>query len=934
MSKRPYPKTNPFSLAGDWTLELDPSDEGVSNQWFQRSLAHRVSLPGSLAAQGIGEEVTPKTRWTGTIFDRSYFESEKYARYRQPGNIKVPFWLQPDKYYVGPAWYQREIDIPESWSGKRVVLFLERPHWQTRVWIDEREVGSGESLSTPHEFSVDGPLSPGRHRITIRVDNRVHIDVGENAHSVTDHTQGNWNGIAGRIELRATGRCWIEELDIDPQVASRSIKVRGKLAGNTPPEESKVTLQVKSRDDATILTSLNTEINWTSGGGVFSTQLNLGASVRLWDEFDPVLYELTATVAGEAKSTLFGLREFTTDGTQFSINGNKVFLRGTLDCCIFPHTGHPPMDVDSWRAILGKIREYGLNHVRFHSWCPPEAAFIAGDELGLYFQVECAVWPNATAVLGSDSPGGIGDGREIDRWAISEGERILRTYGNHPCFVLMACGNEPGGARHKEYLSAWVKHFRQLDGRRLYTGTAGWPELPENQFHVIPDPRIHQWGDGLACRINGQPPATTHDYREVIFSRDVPVVSHEIGQWCAYPPLGDSGKYRGVLKARSYEIFAEDLAAHHMADQADDFLHASGKLQAICYKEEIESALRTPGMAGFQLLGLQDFPGQGTAPVGFLDAFWEEKGYLSAAEMRRFCGPTVPLARLRKRVFTTDEALHADIEAAHFGASPLKDAVTSWELACDRDPVVHRGEFSPTNIPLGNGHHLGRISVDLQGIAAPARYKLTVRITAPGTSCENDWDLWLYPSQIDVTVSKELSVVRSAPDALALLEKGRTVLLIPGARQLRNDIALGFSPIFWNTACTQGQPPHTLGILCDPTHPLFAHFPTDSHSNWQWWYLITHAAAVNLDELPSGFRPLVQVVDDWFNNRRLGLILEARVGAGKLIACSIDILDNKENNPVARQLLHSLATYATSPSFQPADRLSDLDVKALFETEL
>ncbi len=932
MSTRSRQETNVISLAGDWTLELDPSDEGVSNKWFQRTLRNRVSLPGSLPAQGIGDEITPETKWTGTIFDRSYFESDKYARYRRPGNIKVPFWLQPEKYFVGPAWYQREIDIPESWSGQRLVLFLERPHWQTRVWIDDREVGFGDSLSTPHEIAVDEPPAAGRHRITIRVDNRVHIDVGENAHSISDHTQGNWNGIAGRIELRATGRSWIEELNIDPQVASRSVTVRGKLAGTRAPGESEVTLQVMSRYDAAILASHNTEINWTSEGGLFAAQLSLGANARLWDEFDPVVYELTATFAGETRRALFGLREFRADGTQFSINGKKIFLRGTLDCCIFPHTGHPPMDVDSWRAILGKIRTYGLNHVRFHSWCPPEAAFIAGDELGLYFQVECAVWPNSTAVLGSESPRGIGDGREIDRWAISEGERILRAYGNHPCFVLMACGNEPGGARHKEYLSAWVNHFRQLDGRRLYTGTAGWPELPENQFHVIPDPRIHQWGDGLACRINGQPPATTHDYREVISSRDVPVVSHEIGQWCAYPPIGDTEKYKKPLKAYSYEIFAEDLAAHHMADQAEDFLHASGKLQALCYKEEIESALRTPGMAGFQLLGLQDFPGQGTAPVGLLDAFWEEKGYLSAPEMRRFCGPTVPLARLPKRVFTSDEALHADIEAAHFGAAPLQNAVTSWEIACDRGAVLQRGELSPTHIPLGNGSHLGRISVDLQGAAAPARYKLTVRITADETCGENHWDLWLYPSQIDVTVPPELSLVRSVPDALALLERGRTVLLIPEANQPRNDVALGFSPIFWNTACTQGQPPHTLGILCDPTHPLFAGFPTDSHSNWQWWHLITRAAALNLDFLPPGFRPLVQVVDDWFTNRRLGLILEARAGAGKLIASGIDILD-EETNPVARQLLHRMITYASSAVFEPVERLSNQEIESLFRVD-
>lgn len=930
MASYTSPSANSISLAGEWRYELDPADEGIFHGWFRRRLAGRVSLPGSLHAQGIGDEVTPETKWTGTIFDRSYFESPKYAKYRRPGNIKTPFWLQPEKYYVGAAWYQREIDIPESWSGKRMVVFLERPHWRTHVWLGEREVGSCDSLSTPHEIELGSNLQRGRHLLTIRVDNRLHIEVGENAHSVTDQTQGNWNGFVGRIELKATGLRWIEELEIYPHVASHSVTVRGKLAGTAAPGDAKVTLEVMPRGGGDAQASHSGEVNWIEKSGAsFEARLDLGAKAQLWDEFNPALYELKATFAGETKTALFGLREFRAEGTQFSINGKKTFLRGTLDCCVFPLTGHPPMDVDSWRKILRAIQAHGLNHVRFHSWCPPEAAFLAGDELGVYFQVECAVWPNSVAVLAFNSPGGIGDGREVDRWVYSEAERILRAYGNHPCFVLMACGNEPGGANHKKHLSAWVSHFRDRDHRRLYTGAAGWPELPENQFHVIPDPRVHQWGDGLKCRINGQPPATTHDYREIVSKRDAPVISHEIGQWCAYPPLLDVEKYRGHLKARNYEIFSESLAANQMADQARDFLQASGKLQALCYKEEIESALRTPGMAGFQLLGLQDFPGQGTAPVGLVDAFWENKGYIEASEMRRFCDSTVPLARLEKRIFTTGEKLEVGLEAARFGLAPLENAVTTWALNAENGSTVLSGELPMATIPIGAAISLGRLSVALEGVQAPARYRLVVRITSPGGAAfENDWDLWIYPRDVDLSVPDEVSVVRSAREALADLERGRAVLLIPHPLAIKNDIALGFSPIFWNTACTRGQPPHTLGILCDPAHPAFADFPTDAHSNWQWWYLIRYSAPMVLDKLPSNLSPIVQVIDDWFTNRKLAMLFEARVAGGKLIVCSIDLCERANENPVARQFLRSLLRYAGGGAFQPTVTLSPAELAA------
>ena len=310
----------------------------------------------------------------------------------------------------------------------------------------------------------------------------------------------------------------------------------------------------------------------------------------------------------------------------------RSFLRGTLECCIFPLTGYPPTDVDSWKRIIRVCKSHGLNHIRFHSWCPPEAAFVAADELGFYYQVECSAWPNASTNLGNGLP--------IDEWLYREGERVLDSYSNHPSFLLLAMGNEPGGPeRGGKYLGPWVEHFKAKTDRQLVTSGSGWPSIAENEFHVTPGPRIQQWGQGLLSRINAQPPATVADYREFVDGYDVPVISHEIGQWCVYPNFEEMEKYTGALKPRNFEIFRDLLAKADMADQARDFLMASGKLQALCYKEEIESALRTPGFGGFQLLDLHDFPGQGTALVGVLDPFWDSKPYLSPAEFQPFLRP-------------------------------------------------------------------------------------------------------------------------------------------------------------------------------------------------------------------------------------------------------------------------------------------------------
>jgi hypothetical protein len=412
----------------------------------------------------------------------------------------------------------------------------------------------------------------------------------------------------------------------------------------------------------------------------------------------------------------------------------------------------------------------------------------------------------------------------------------------------------------------------------------------------------------------------------------VPVVSHEIGQWCAYPNLAERSKYTGYLKAKNFDIFADSLAANGMADQAVAFLEASGKLQTLLYKEDIESALRTHGMGGFQLLDLHDFPGQGTALVGVLDPFWDSKGYVTADAFRRFAGQTVPLARLDRRVFTTAETLEADVEVAHFGPAPLPRVKAAWRLVRDDGKAVARGALPARDVPVDNGVALGHVSVKLASLAAPRKYRLVVGIE--GTPFENDWDVWVYPPRVDSSVPKGVTVVRALDEAAEerLREGGRVVLLVPPER-VRGDalgkVALGFSSVFWNTAWTSRQAPHTLGVLLDPAHPAFAAFPTEGHSNWQWWYLVSRAGAMILDGLPKELRPTVQAIDDWFTNRRLGLVFEARVGRGRLLATSIDLDGDLEGNPVARQMRHSLLRYAASDRFAPTVEVGPDAVRAL-----
>ena len=902
------------SLAGTWRFELDRRDTGVVEQWFNRELTGKMPLPGAMSEFGLGGEITLDTPWTGQIVDRSYFTSPTFEKYRQPGHIKIPFWLQPTQYYVGPAWYQREIEIPSAWQGRRAVLFLERPHWETRVWLDAKFIGSNNGLSMAHEYDLGTAVAPGKHRLTIRVDNRLVVDVGINSHSVSDHTQGNWNGIVGRLELADTPPVWVEDLEVYPHVASRSVTVKGRIGnatGATGTGRVALVARLFNASQPGKAAEKAWDVTWQTQGGAFQTELPLGDRALLWDEFQPALYRLDASLDGgkTVRSVTFGLREIGTLGTQFVLNGRKIYFRGTLECAIFPRTGHPPTDTDSWKKVIRAAKAHGLNQIRFHSWCPPEAAFVAADELGFYYQVECASWANSSTSLG--------EGKPIDAWLYAETDRILRAYGNHPSFLLMPYGNEPAG-KDREFLGAWVDHYKQRDPRRLFTSASGWPQIPQNQFHVTPTPRIQGWGEGLKSRINARAPETRTDYRDYIQKWPVPVISHEIGQWCVYPNFDEMAKYKGYLKPRNFEIFKESLREHGMLEQARDFLWASGRLQTLCYKEEIEAALRTPGMGGFQLLDLHDFPGQGTALVGVLDPFWESKGYVTAKEFHRFCGPTVPLARLEKRIWTSSEILEAALEAAHFGPVPLTKASPRWRLVDDRNKTVVSGGLETRDIPVDNGIALGTIRVSLASLPAPARYRLVVNLA----TAENDWELWVYPEKTDVPAPAGIQVVDDLDDRAAdtLKAGGKVLWMLPPGRA-RGDalgpVALGFSSIFWNTAWTQRQPPHTLGVLCDPRHPALADFPTDRCGNWQWWYLIHRSQAMILDDLPANLRPLVQVIDDWATNRKLGLLFEAKVGEGKLMVCAMDLRGDLSGDPVARQMKRSVLDYMAGAKFHP-----------------
>ena len=630
-------------------------------------------------------------------------------------------------------------------------------------------------------------------------------------------------------------------------------------------------------------------------------------------------------------------KDFHIKGQHFYANGHKIFLRGKHDACVWPLTGHVAMDVNSWKDYLGKCAAYGINHVRFHSWCPPEAAFVAADELGIILQPELPFWGSFDE---KDSL--------LMNFLHKEGENILRWYGHHPSFRMFALGNELWGSIDK--MAEFVADFRKIAPDKVYTFGSNYylgykGVKPGMDYFTTCRVGGEGWGNyGTHTRgsfsfadaadggmINHFYPNTEMNFTEGCGLTNVPIISHETGQFQTYPDYDEIAKYKGVLYPYNLEVFRSRLEKAGMADQAKDFHKASGLWSLQLYKQDIEMDLRTPNMAGFQLLDLQDYPGQGSAYVGILDAFMQSKGLCTESEWRQWCSPVVPLLISPQFCFTNEEGIHAKIQIANYSGESLKGKNLSWSLD---------GQHGSSILPDGEGLiDIGALDIDLSKYERPAQLQLILRVE--GTEYQNTYNLWVYPFGVDLSkLEQKVIITNELTDKIARqLEKGKNVLLMPASSKLCVDGL--FQTDYWNyrmfkTISENNKKtvsPGTLGILTDPKHPIFKSFPTEMHTNWQWFPILKASHPMMLDNTGKNYRPIVQVIDNIERNHKLGLVFEFQVGKGRLLVCMAD-LERASSYPEGRQFYRSILEYMTSKDFAPNTKISLQDFHRLMNTEV
>jgi hypothetical protein len=935
-----------MDLSGEWKFQMDMQDVGVAQQWYLHELSDVILLPGVLQAQGFGNAVDLETPWVfrenALIRMESYpnwFKHPMFEDYRQEGNFRFPYWLQPPAHYLGPAWYQKRVVIPETWSKGRVILSFERIRWQSDLWVNGQHVGTDLSLGTPHAYDLSQVLHVGENVITVRIDSSIALNLGVHAHSISDQTQITWNGAIGEIHLIHNPGPIIEWVDAFPDLDAGMLRLRVGLDFlGKDPRKYEIRVGGRSENAARNQRLLPQTFNVDDIRGVAEIKYDLPDEIMRWSEFEPNLYRFDVELhergmptAADKYSFRTGFRKIETRGGYFYINGIRAYMRGTLHCAEFPLNGYPDMDVDSWRNVFRAVREYGLNHVRFHSWCPPKAAFIAADELGVYLQPEVSEWVY------------ISTPEQMD-FLLEESARMLREYGNHPSFIFMALGNEAGVAPgyRDTFAEAW-----KGDNRRLYTLKAN----ANNSFTDAYDFQIAYYetatNDRMRIQLGWVPqpdgstivveaPNTLLEYSDVVTRYPHPIVTHETVQRNSYPRLSDVEKFTGILSPGYLYIARDQMKERGMYHLYEEFVYASGRWQVQQFKAEIEAHLRTEPLGGFQLLSIQDFPGQGTALVGVLDYFWENKGYTSAEEFRQFCSETVPLAVLTQRVFEGDSVLDFGVEVVYFGAKDLPEVKIRASLQDDSDTEIKSEELGTVALQRGV-NRLGYVNWPLN---EPERnQQLTIRIEVSGdVAGVNEWDIWhLQSSKVSESDIGNVKVVRHlTDDVIDGLLLGELVLLVPERSSIRGELPQCFSSMYWNCPWTDGGETHTMGIICQPDHPVFKSFPTTGNSDWHWWELLAECSPMILDEWemedawPKAHRPLIQAIDGWLLNRKLGVLVEGAVGDGRIMVTSMDILSDLDQRPVARAMKKSILEYMNSTQFRP-DRVSLEQVKALLK---
>lgn len=938
-------------LDGSWHVELE---DGTTGQ---------MHLPGTLDESGIGHRDAGTNQWHPDAALRNAAEEVD-----KDAPIATRFTRRHT--YEGEARISRKVTVPDYGTDRLFVLAERARVLRLAVDGEECEVFRQGTLSTPYIFELTG-VTPGEHELTFFSDNSypgMPKDAICYSSAATDETQTNWNGILGNLCMYTRPKNFIECVRIYPKKLKRSGGYVADVCVELAPG-AKETLKVakiilrsealaeteefgKTQKSAEIFTHLGDALTKIEAVGpenrktveIWFRDLPLRENVKLWDEEEGNLYEMAATLdSGTAAEhgvnssveyrTRFGIRIFGDNGSgRFALNGRTIFLRSEANCAEYPETGHPPMTVSEWKEILQKYRSYGINCVRFHSHCEPEAAFTAADELGMLLQPELSNWNPKDAFATEESI----------RYYRTELTAILKTYANHPSFVMLTLGNElQARGEGRDRMQDLVRTAKQLDPTRLYAngsntfyGEEGCD--PESDFYTsqsCKDVVIRGTFSGMRGYINENYPSADHTYdaamAEIRKSYTKPVFSFEVGQFEVLPDFEELESFQGISDPVNLKLIRKRVEERGLLPVWKKYVEATGELSRLAYREEIEAAMRTRELSGISLLGLQDFPGQGTALVGMMNSHMEPKPYPFARpkRFREFFRESRIFVKMSRYTYEEGEHLTAEVEVANFGKESIRGELV-WTLGY-RDCAVNtgRGELRcdradrQKNCPPGTYTSLGRLDIPLEVKGVSAALILTVSIGG----CTSTYPVWVYQKTSPECPKNVYETRVFDEQTRAVLQNGGRVYLSPDAdrESLPNSIKTQFTTDFWSVG-TFAEQEGGMGQLIDTEHPIFRNFPTDFHTDWQWWIVAGKRAVI----LPRSMKSVITEMDSYAFLRPMAQLIEFNCLNGKVLLSTME-LHKSLQYPEARALQAAIYEYLSGEEFRPAEELTVEELRTM-----
>lgn len=952
-------------LNGKWHVVLE---DGTTGQ---------MDLPGTLDENGIGHRDVGANQWhPDAVLGNAAGEIDKDAP------IATRFTRRHT--YEGEARISRKITVPD-YGTDRLFVLAERAR-ALRLLVDGEvcAVFRQGTLSTPYIFELTG-TAPGEHEFTFLSDNSypgMPKAAICNSSAATDETQTNWNGILGECSMYTRPQNFIDSVRAYPRAVKKEEKNKAggylldvcvELAPGAKEiyKDTKIVLQSEALAAGELEnTQMLTEIISCSGEElteagtdkeenpktmeIWFRDLPLRENVKLWDEDEGNLYEMAVTldngISAEDKGgstaecrTRFGIRSFGDNGSgRLALNGRAIFLRGEANCAEYPETGHPPMTIPEWKEMLLKYRSYGINFVRFHSHCEPEAAFAAADELGMLLQPELSHWDPKDA-FGTE---------ESYRYYRAELVDLLKTYANHPSFVMLTLGNElQAQDEGRERMRELVRTAKRMDPTRLYANgsNAFYGEEgcdPESDFYTsqsCKDVVIRGTFSGMRGYLNENYPSADRTYDEAMAEirkeYQKPVFSFEVGQFEVLPDFEELESFHGISDPVNLKLIKKRVEERGLLPTWEKYVEATGELSRLAYREEIEAAMRTRELSGISLLGLQDFPGQGTALVGMMNSHLEPKPYDFARpeRFREFFQECRILVKLPHYTYEAGERLIAEVEAANFGKRNI-EGVFCWTLAgkksvsengnCEpaeiksKNTVIATGEDTEITICRpGSYTEVGSLDIPLDFVEKNTALTLKVRI---GDSI-SAYPIWVYRKTTPVCPENVYETRAFDVKTREILQNGGRVYLSPDAdkESLPNSIKTQFTTDFWSVGTFADQE-GGMGQLIDTEHPIFKEFPTDFHTDWQWWIMATKRAVI----LPHPMKTIITEMDSYAFLRPMAQMIEFRCLKGKVLLSTME-LHKSQQYPEVRALQASIYTYLSGENFEPAEEITEEELSML-----